>query len=100
MTRKRIAARDDGQRWLVGAKAMAGVAIMLMLLQTAALAQSRTFYDSSGRVSGRSTTGTNGATTYYGADGRVTGRASTNSSGTLPNGDTFKNQSGLAVRSM
>jgi len=53
--------------------ATAGIVLSLM----PALAQSRTFYDSSGRVSGRSTTGTNGATTFYGADGRVTGRTST-----------------------
>ena len=43
---------------------IAALAIVLaLLLPTHALAQSRTFYDSSGRVSGRSTTGTNGATT-------------------------------------
>ena len=57
---------------------IAALAIVLaLLLPTHALAQSRTFYDSSGRVSGRSSTGTNGATTFYGADGRVTGRTST-----------------------
>ena len=50
---------------------------MLALFSTDALAQSRPFYDSSGRVSGRSTTGTNGATTYYDASGRVTRRTST-----------------------
>jgi hypothetical protein len=58
------------------------IAIVLALFSTDALAQSRTYYDSSGRVSGRSTTGTNGATTFYGSDGRVTGRASTSSNGT------------------
>ena len=58
-------------------KAIARLAIVLMLMPTAALAQSRTFYDSSGRVSGRSITGSGGATTTYGADGRVTGRTST-----------------------
>ena len=47
--------------------ATAGIVLSLM----PALAQQRTFYDSSGRVSGRSTTGTNGATTYYDASGRV-----------------------------
>ena len=56
--------------------------VLALLMPTDALAQPRTFYDSSGKVSGRSITGTNGATTYYGADGRVTGRTSTNSQGT------------------
>ena len=56
--------------------------VLALLMPTAALAQSRTFYDSSGRVSGRSATGTSGATTFYGADRRVTGRTSTNNSGT------------------
>ena len=56
---------------------IAALAIALaLLMRTDALAQSHTFYDSSGRVSGRSSTGTNGATTFYGADGRVTGRTS------------------------
>ena len=64
-------------------RSMAGLAIALALLMpTDALAQSRTFYDSSGRVSGRSITGTNGATTFYDATGRVTGRTSTSSNGT------------------
>ncbi len=44
---------------------------------TGAQAEQRTIYDSSGRVSGREVTGTNGATTIYGPDGRVTGRTST-----------------------
>jgi hypothetical protein len=38
-----------------------------MLMPSDALAQSRVFFDSSGRVSGRSTTGTNGSTTFYDA---------------------------------
>ena len=38
---------------------------------------SRTFYDASGRVSGRSTTDSGGSTTIYDASGRVTGRTST-----------------------
>ena len=42
---------------------MAGLAVGLaLLLPTDALAQSSTYYDRTGRVSGRSTTGTNGAT--------------------------------------
>jgi YD repeat-containing protein len=60
--------------------------VLLALLQAAALAQSRTFYDSSGRVSGRSTTDSGGATTFYGADGRVTGRASTHGNTTTTYG--------------
>ena len=57
-------------------------AIVLMVMPTDATAQSRTFYGSDDRVSGRSVTGTNGATTYYGSDGRVTARTSTDSQGT------------------
>ena len=57
---------------------MAGAAVALaLLIPTDALAQSRTFYDASGRVTGRSITGSGGSTTIYGADGRVTGRTST-----------------------
>jgi YD repeat-containing protein len=57
---------------------MAGLAIVLALLMpTEVLAQSRTFYDASGRVTGRSITGSSGATTIYDASGRVTGRTST-----------------------
>jgi len=57
---------------------MARLAVVLALLMpTDALAQSRTFYDASGRVSGRSTTGSDGSTTIYDASGRVTGRTST-----------------------
>ena len=51
---------------------------VLVAMTGAALPQSRTFYDSTtGRVTGRSTTDSGGATTYYGADGRVTGRSAT-----------------------
>ena len=65
------------------AEGIAGLAIALALLMpTDALAQSRTFYDASGRVTGRSTTGSNGSTTIYDASGRVTGRTSTSSNGT------------------
>jgi YD repeat-containing protein len=63
---------------------MAGLAVALALLMpTAAPAQSSTYYDSStGRVVGRSVTGSDRSTTYYDASGRVSGRASTNSTGT------------------
>jgi hypothetical protein len=50
--------------------------LLLALLPTAALAESRTFYDSDGRLSGRSISSGN-ATTYYGRDGKVTGRSTT-----------------------
>jgi YD repeat-containing protein len=57
---------------------------LALLMPTGVLAQSssRTFYDASGRVSGRSTTGSNGSTTIYDTSGRVTGRTSTSSNGT------------------
>jgi YD repeat-containing protein len=58
------------------AKAMARLAIVLALLPTAALADSRTYYDSSGRLTGRSITSGN-ATTFFDASGRVTGRSTT-----------------------
>jgi YD repeat-containing protein len=61
------------------------IAIVLALfLPTAALAQSqsRTIYDSSGRVSGRTSTDSQGSTTFYDASGRVSGRSSTDSQGT------------------
>jgi hypothetical protein len=68
-----------------------GLAIVLALLMpTAALAQSSTFYDSTGRVSGRSTTDSGGATTIYGADGRVSGRTFTGSVTTIYGADGRK----------
>ena len=57
---------------------MAGLAILLGLLSTDALAQSkRTFYGADGKVLGRSITDSDGVTTYYEAAGRITGRTST-----------------------
>ena len=53
--------------------ATAGIVLSLM----PALAQQRTFYDSSGRVIGRERTGSNGSTTLYDSSGRVKGRTST-----------------------
>jgi hypothetical protein len=77
MTRKRI---EGDQVERIIAEGIAGLAIALALLMpTDALAQSRTFYDASGRVSGRSITGSSGSTTLYDASGCVTGRASTSS---------------------
>lgn len=59
------------------------LAIVLALFAPAdALAQSSTFYDASGRVSGRSATDSGGATTFYDPSGRVTNRASIDSQGT------------------
>jgi YD repeat-containing protein len=57
-------------------------AIVLMVMPTGVLAQSRTFYGADGRVTGRSSTNSSGATTIYDANGRVTGRTSSGSSGT------------------
>jgi hypothetical protein len=60
MTRKRI---EGDQVERIIAEGIAGLAIALALLMpTDALAQSRTFYDASGRVSGRSITGSSGST--------------------------------------
>jgi YD repeat-containing protein len=56
---------------------------LVVYMPTAAHAQSsRTFYGADGRVSGRSTTDSSGATTIYDSSGRVTGRTATGSNGT------------------
>ena len=60
----------------------AALLVLIALLPTGALAQSRTFYGADGRVTGRSTTDSAGSTTIYDASGRVTGRSSTSSNGT------------------
>ena len=63
------------------------------LMATDARAQSHTYYDArTGRVIGRSTTGTGNATTYYGADGRVTGRSTISG-----NTETFYGADGRTV---
>jgi YD repeat-containing protein len=63
--------------------AIAGAAIVLaFLMSTEVLAQSRTFSDSSGRVTGRASTDSSGAVTLYDASGRAVGRATTDSQGT------------------
>jgi YD repeat-containing protein len=54
------------------------LALGLALVASPALAQQRTSYDSSGRVSGRSTTDSGGSTTFYDPSGRVSARSSTN----------------------
>ena len=50
------------------------IAALLAVLATEASAQSRTFYDSAGRVVGRSTTDSSGTTTTYDSRGRVISR--------------------------
>ncbi|MGX9426423.1 MULTISPECIES: hypothetical protein [Bradyrhizobium] len=57
------------------------IAALLAVLATAASAQQRAFYDSSGKVVGRSTTDSQGTTTFYDGRGRVT--ATEFKSGTL-----------------
>jgi len=56
--------------------------VALCLTAGAAIAQQRTLYDASGRVTGRAATDSQGSTTFYDAQGRVTGRSSTGTSGT------------------
>jgi len=51
--------------------------LALAILTGAASAQQRTFYDSSGKVVGRSSTDSQGSTTTYDARGKVIGREST-----------------------
>jgi YD repeat-containing protein len=51
------------------------VAALLAVLATDASAQSRTYYDSSGKSIGRSTTDSQGSTTFFDASGKVTGRS-------------------------
>jgi YD repeat-containing protein len=69
------------------------LALVLLALSTAAHAQQRTIYDSSGRVVGRSSTDSQGSTTLYDASGRVSGRASTDSQGST----TFYDAAGRNV---
>jgi len=52
-------------------------ALVFAALTGAATAQQRTFYDASGKVVGRSSTDSGGATTNYDARGKVIGREST-----------------------
>ena len=70
-----------------GAKAMAGLAIVLTLLLSSGAAtaqqQNRTYQDSMGRNVGRSVTDTRGNTTFYDAKGRNTGRSVTNGNTTI-----------------
>ena len=54
---------------------------LALALSSAAAAQTTSFHDASGRVTGKATT-RNGATTFYDSAGRVTGKARTNAEGT------------------
>jgi YD repeat-containing protein len=56
-------------------------AALLAVLATEASAQSRAFYDSAGRVIGRSATDSAGTVTHYDSSGRVISRTSTDSNG-------------------
>jgi YD repeat-containing protein len=56
--------------------------LALAMMSGAATAQQRTYYDSSGKSVGRSSTDSKGSTTYYDARGKVTGRTSTSGSAT------------------
>ena len=53
------------------------IAALLAVLATEALAQSRQFYDSSGKRIGSATTDSRGTTTNYDARGKVTSRETT-----------------------
>ncbi|MGY4283615.1 YD repeat-containing protein [Bradyrhizobium sp. LM2.7] len=56
--------------------------LMLAMTTGAASAQQRTFYDSSGKVTGRSTTDRAGTVTNYDARGRVISRESSSGNAT------------------
>jgi len=58
------------------------ILLVLAALTGAAQAQSRTFYDASGRNVGTAATDSQGAVTYRDNNGRVTGRTLTDSQGT------------------
>ena len=55
--------------------------LALAVLATDASAQSRTYYDKGGNVTGKSSTDSQGTTTFYDASGKVTGRTSSAGSG-------------------
>jgi len=57
------------------------ILLVLAALTGAAQAQSRTFYDASGKVTGRSSTSSSGAVTNYDAQVRVVSRQSTSGIG-------------------
>jgi YD repeat-containing protein len=53
------------------------LALALVLVVSDACAQSRQFYDATGRKVGSSSTDSQGSTTFYDAAGKVTGKSST-----------------------
>jgi YD repeat-containing protein len=65
---------DPAPSMTTSMKAIAAIVLMLML--TEVLAQSRTFYGADGRVTGRTSTSGN-QTTIYGSDGRRVGTVTT-----------------------
>jgi YD repeat-containing protein len=74
---------------------VACLGVVLLLTHDATAQTSQTTFDESGRVSGHTITGSDGAVTYYGADGKVSGR-STTSNGTT----TFYDASGRKAGSV
>jgi YD repeat-containing protein len=71
--------------------------LLALLAVSDAQAQQRTIYSPDGRVTGRLTTDSGGATTIYGANGRVTGRTSTNSQRTTTIYDAAGRKAGTVV---
>jgi hypothetical protein len=67
---------------MTGAKAIAGIMLMLMSDAAAAQVRQETFRDSMGRTVGRSVTDTKGNTIYYDNMGRNTGRSVTHGNST------------------
>ena len=78
---------------------LATVALGFALATSIALAQTTTFHDRAGRVTGKARTGANGTTTFYDAAGRITGRARTNANGTTTYHDAAGRVTGKASAS-
>ena len=57
------------------------IAALALAIASEASAQSRTYYDKGGNVTGKSATDSQGTTTFYDSRGKVTGRTSGNGSG-------------------
>ena len=57
------------------------VALGFALATSIALAQTTTFHDRAGRVTGTARTGASGTASFYDAAGRITGRARTDAKG-------------------
>jgi YD repeat-containing protein len=65
----------------------------LLTAMALAFAQQRTFYDSSGKVTGKIATDSQGSSRIYDPSGKVTGRTATDSQGTT----TFYDASGHVI---